>query len=63
MKMIKLDRRFESLIATMNVPQIRKKGTAINALWFLRDGAIANRAHKNFHEACDVAMKLANTHI
>lgn len=62
MKLLKLERRFESLIATMNVPQTRKKGTAINALWFLRDGAIANRAHKNVHEACELAVKLANAH-
>ena len=62
MKLLKLDRRFETLIETMNVPQIRKKGTAINALWFLRDGAMANRTHKNFHEACEIAVKLANTH-
>ncbi|MCF6255027.1 MAG: hypothetical protein L3J98_09820 [Gammaproteobacteria bacterium] len=62
MKVMKLERRFESLIATMNVPQTRKKGTAINALWFLRDGAIANRTHKNVHEASEIAVKLANAH-
>ena len=62
MRTVKLDKRFESLLITMNVPQSRKKGTTINAMWFLRSGGIANRSHKHFHEACDVAMKLANSH-
>jgi hypothetical protein len=62
MKTVKFDKRFELLIATMNVPQQRKKGTAINAMWFLRSGGIANRNHRHFYEVCDVAMKLANNH-
>ena len=51
--------RFESLVATMNIPQQRKSFKPENVRWFLRNGAILNMSHKNIHAACALAQKLA----
>ena len=49
---------FEKAVATMDIPEMRKTGNAVNARWFLRNGAIRNRNHKNFDIALKFAMKL-----
>jgi len=49
-------KRFERLVSTMDMPDFRKKATAENARWFIRNGGIQNRHHRNFFEVLAIAQ-------
>lgn len=51
--------RYERLIKTMNLPEVRKSFNQPNVRWFLRHGAIQNRTHKHFDAAYALARELA----
>ena len=53
------EKRFEHLLASMDIPVSRKQCNHENVLWFLRSGAIKNMKHKNVHEAIVLAQKLS----
>lgn len=57
--MSKEQTKFERAIADMQVPRERRKGTAENARWFLRSGAIVNRDHPQILVAICHARRLA----
>ncbi len=52
-------RCYERLIRTMNLPAARKFYSQPNVRWFLRNGAIQNRTHRNFDAAYTLARELA----
>lgn len=54
--------QYENLVASMELPAIRKLATPANALWFLRNGILINRHHKNAEKARELAVKIANLH-
>lgn len=54
----KLQKRFEYLVSSMNLPETRKHYTHENVLYFLRNGSIVNTLHKNFNAAMQVARDL-----
>ena len=51
-------KRFERLIRSMDLPENRKSYNRPNALWFVRNGALQNRQHRNFSEAVQLAREL-----
>ena len=51
--------RYERLIKTMDLPAFRKIYSQPNVRWFLRNGAIQNRTHRNFDAAFTLARELA----
>ena len=51
--------RYERLIKTMNLPAARKSYSQPNVRWFLRNGAIQNRTHRNIETAIQLARELA----
>jgi hypothetical protein len=51
--------KYERLIKTMNLPAVRKSYSQPNVRWFLRNGAIQNRTHRNFDAAFALARELA----
>lgn len=51
--------KYERLIKTMNLPAVRKSYNQPNVRWFLRNGAIQNRTHRNFDAAFALARELA----
>jgi len=51
-------KRFERLISSMNLPENRKSYNRPNVLWFVRNGALQNRQHRNFDEAVKLAREL-----
>lgn len=51
--------RYERLIQTMDLPVFRKTYNQANVRWFLRNGAIQNRSHRNFSAALALAIELA----
>lgn len=52
-------KKFERIVAELRVPDERRSGTAENARWFLRSGAIVNRDHPNILLAICLARRLA----
>lgn len=54
----KLEKRWEDLVSVMDLPEQRKVCNDQNVRWFLRNGAINNRFHKNVSEAIDIAKRL-----
>ena len=53
-----LQKRFENLIFSMDLPDSRKTYSNENVLYFLRNGAIVNTLHKNFNAAVKTARDL-----
>ncbi len=51
-------KRFERLIRSMNLPENRKVYSRPNVLWFVREGALQNRNHRNFNDAVRLAREL-----
>ena len=51
-------KRFERLVGSMNLPENRKFYNRPNVLWFVRNGALQNRQHRNFEEAFKLAREL-----
>ena len=51
-------KRFERLVSSMNLPENRKQYSRPNVLWFVRNGALQNRQHRNFNEAVQLAIEL-----
>ena len=49
---------FEQLVASMDIPEIRRKATPENARWFLRNGMIKNIHHKDVHRVVELAKDL-----
>jgi len=52
-------KKFERIVAELCVPNERRSGTAENARWFLRSGAIVNRDHPDILLAICLARRLA----
>jgi hypothetical protein len=50
--------KFSSLIKDMEIPIMRREVNQTNLRWFLRNGAIYNRNHKNFEQAVRLAQQL-----
>ena len=53
---------YESAVASMNIPALRKLASNANANWFIRNAWIVNKNHSNFYRARDAAIKITNSH-
>lgn len=51
--------KFERAIQGMQMPDFRRAGTAENARWFLRSGAVLNRDHPKILLAICYARRIA----
>ena len=54
-----LQNQFERIVADMDLPDVRKAGSYVNASWFIRDGWLRNKNHRNFSRAREIAIKLS----
>jgi len=51
--------QFEQSVARLDIPDVRKIAKVENVRWFLRNGWIGNKSHKDFSRAREVAVKIA----
>lgn len=50
---------YEKHIQKLDVPEERKKGTPLNARWFIRNGYVLNRTNPAADYVLDAARKIA----